>query len=71
MRLRDRRGPFAALLLLAAYAAAFLWLQLWLAEALGARIHARLDPLLITLLTINGWLLAWRILNPTAVPARA
>jgi adsorption protein B len=62
MRLRDRRGPFAALLLLAAYAAAFLWLQLWLAEALGARIHARLDPMLITLLTVNGWLLAWRIL---------
>ena len=66
MRLRDRRGPFAALLLLAAYAAAFLWLQLWLAEALGARIHARLDPLLITLLTINGWLLAWRILMRAA-----
>ncbi len=60
MRLRDRRGPFAALLLLAAYAAAFLWLQLWLAEALGAPIRARLDPMLIILLAINGWLLAWR-----------
>ena len=60
--MRDRRGPLAALLLLAAYGAALLWSQLWLAEALGAPIHARLDPALITLLTINGWLLAWRIL---------
>src|SRR4051812_30688164 len=62
MRMRDRRGPFAALLLVAAYAAALLWSQLWLAEALGAPLQARLDPALITLLTINGWLLAWRIL---------
>ena len=44
MRMRDRRGPLAALLLLAAYGAALLWSQLWLAEALGAPIQARLDP---------------------------
>jgi adsorption protein B len=62
MRLRDRRGPLAALLLLAAYGAALLWSQIWLAEALGAPIKARLDPALITLLMINGWLLMWRIL---------
>ena len=62
MRMRDRRGPLAALLLLAAYAAALLWSQNWLAEALGAPIRARLSPGLITLLTINGWLLAWRVL---------
>jgi adsorption protein B len=49
-------------LLLAAYGAALLWLQIWLAEALGAPIHARLDPTLVTLLTVNGWLLAWRVL---------
>jgi adsorption protein B len=61
MRLRDRRGPLAAILLVAAYFAAFLWSQLWLAEALGAPIQARLDPALVTLLWINGWLLAWRI----------
>ena len=61
MRMRDRRGPLAALLLLAAYAAAFLWSQVWLAEALGAPIKARLDPALLKLLTLNGWLLAWRI----------
>ena len=48
-------------LLLAAYSAALLWSQIWLAEALGAPIDARLDPTLVTLLTINAWLLAWRI----------
>ena len=62
MRMRDRRGPIAALLLVAAYAAAFLWSQIWLAEALGAPIRARFDPALTRLLTINGWLLAWRVL---------
>ena len=62
MRMRDRRGPLAALLLVAAYSAAFLWSQIWLAEALGAPIDARIDPMLVRLLTINGLLLAWRIL---------
>jgi adsorption protein B len=61
MRMRDRRGPLAALLLLAAYSAALLWSQLWLAEALGAPIQARMDPLLTALLRVNGCLLAWRI----------
>lgn len=61
MRMRDRRGPLAALLLAAAYAAAFLWSQIWVAGLLGAPIRARIDPALLTLLTINGWLLAWRI----------
>ncbi|MGN6059295.1 MAG: glycosyl transferase family protein [Sphingomicrobium sp.] len=61
MRMRDRRGTLAALLLLSGYAAAVLWSQLWLAEALGAPVHARMDPLLTTILTINGCLLAWRI----------
>ena len=62
MRLRDRRGPLAALLLLAAYSAALLWSQLWLAEALGAPVQARMDPFVILILTINFWLLAWRVL---------
>jgi bacteriophage N4 adsorption protein B len=61
MRMRDRRGPLAAILLLAAYGAALLWSQLWLAEALGAPIRATVEPGLILLLTVNGWLLAWRI----------
>jgi adsorption protein B len=62
MRMRDRRGPLAAVLLIAAYAAALLWSQIWLAEALGAPVHARMSESLISLLTINGWLLGWRVL---------
>lgn len=62
MRVRDRRGPFAALLLLSGYAAALLWSQIWLANALGAPIEVRLDPPLRQLLIINFWLLLWRIL---------
>jgi bacteriophage N4 adsorption protein B len=62
MRMRDRRGPLAAVLLLAAYGAAILWSQLWLAEQLGAPIEARLDPRLVLLLTVNGYLLLWRVL---------
>ena len=61
MRMRDRRGPLAALLLIAAYGAAFLWSQLWLAELLGAPVQARLDPLLVTLLQVNAGLLLWRV----------
>jgi adsorption protein B len=71
MRMRDRRGPLAALPMLAAYMAALIWSQIWLAEALGAPIDARLDPALITLLTINGWLLAWRILIRACFTAHA
>ena len=71
MRMRDRRGPLAALLLLAAYGAAFLWSQLWLAEALGAPIRARLDPSLVKLLLVNGWLLAWRVLMRSCFSAYA
>ena len=71
MRLRDRRGPLAALLLIAAYGAALLWAQLWLAEALGAPVQARMGPVLVTLLTINAWLLAWRVLMRACFTASA
>jgi len=71
MRMRDRRGPLAALLLLAAYSAALLWSQIWLAEWLGAPIAVRIDPLLVKLLIINGWLLAWRILMRACFTASA
>ncbi len=71
MRLRDRRGPLAAILLIAAYAAALLWAQLWLAEALGAPVQARMGPVLVALLTINAWLLAWRILMRACFTASA
>jgi len=71
MRLRDRRGPLAALLLLAAYSAALLWSQLWLAEALGAPVRARMDETLKLLLTVNFWLLAWRALMRACFTASA
>jgi adsorption protein B len=71
MRMRDRRGPLAALLLLAAYGAALLWSQLWLAEALGAPIRARMDRTLIALLTVNAWMLAWRVLMRASFTASA
>ena len=61
MRLRDRRGPLAALLLLAGYAAAILWGQVALAAALGAPIAVPVSPLLATLMWVNAWLLAWRL----------
>jgi adsorption protein B len=71
MRLRDRRGPVAALLLVAGYAAALLWVQLWVAEKLGAPVHARMDGSLKVLLTINGALLAWRVLMRAVFTASA
>jgi adsorption protein B len=71
MRMRDRRGPLAALLLIAAYTAALLWTQLWLAEALGAPVHARMTPMLTLLLTVNFGLLAWRALMRACFTASA
>ena len=61
MRLRDRRGPIAGILLLSGYLAALLWSQLWLAESLGAPVQVRIGEPLETLLWINLWLLLWRI----------
>ncbi|HYI42804.1 MAG TPA: glycosyl transferase family protein, partial [Sphingomicrobium sp.] len=61
MRMRDRRGPIAALLLLSGYLAALLWSQMWFAQALGAPIQVGIDPMLAKLLWINLWLLLWRI----------
>ena len=60
-RMRDRRGPLAAVLLATGYLAAFLWGQLWLASALGAPPAPRFSPLLATLLQINLCFLLWRM----------
>jgi len=62
MRMRDRRGPLAALLMFAGYLAAFLWGQMWLASLLGAPRPAPPSPALFTLLSINAALLGWRVL---------
>ena len=61
MRMRDRRGPLAALLLLAGYVGAFLWAQVALANALGAPVSVPVSPALAALLEINFWLLGWRL----------
>ena len=71
MRLRDRRGPLAALLLLAGYAAAILWAQVATAAALGAPITVPVSPLLATLMWVNAWLLAWRLAMRFAFTAAA
>lgn len=71
MRMRDRRGPLSALLLLAGYAAAILWSQLWVAKALGAPIQVAVDEAVVSLLIVNGWLLAWRILMRATFTASA
>jgi adsorption protein B len=62
MRMRDRRGPLAALLLVAGYLAALLWLQLGIAMGLGAPVELSLSPVLQSLLTINAFMLGWRVL---------
>ncbi len=61
MRMRDRRGPLAALLLIAGYLGAALWAQVGLANALGAPIEVPVSPALAALLTVNAWLLGWRL----------
>ena len=62
MRMRDRRGPLAALLMFAGFLAAFLWGQMWLSTLLGAPRPAPPSPALFTLLTITAALLGWRVL---------
>jgi adsorption protein B len=62
MRMRDRRGPLAALLMIAGYGAALIWLQIGIARGLGAPAELHLSPALETLLPINAALLGWRIL---------
>lgn len=62
MRMRDRRGPLAALLLVAGYGAALLWLQLGIAHWLGAPVPLTVSPALALLLKVNALLLGWRLL---------
>jgi adsorption protein B len=69
MRMRDRRGPIAAILLAAGYGAALLWTQLAFASALGAPIALRLSPIAIWLIEVNAWLLGWRLLMRAAFTA--
>ncbi|MCL6698901.1 glycosyl transferase family protein [Sphingomonas sp. NSE70-1] len=61
MRMRDRKGPLAAMLLLASYVAAALWAQIAFAAALGAPVAVPSSPVLGTLMMINAMILAWRL----------
>ncbi|MCW3797858.1 glycosyl transferase family protein [Sphingomonas sp. BN140010] len=69
-RMRDRRGPLAALLLLAGYLGALLWSQLWLAEQLGAPAMP-VPPGLALLLKVTAALLVWRVVLRAAFTASA
>jgi adsorption protein B len=71
MRMRDRRGPLAACLLLAGYVSALLWAEIALAAALGAPIAVPVSPLLGALLWFTAWLLAWRLLMRACFTAAA
>lgn len=62
MRMRDRRGPIAALLMITGYAAALLFAQLGFARALGAPVQLAVGPKLQLLLAINAVMLGWRML---------
>ena len=62
MRMRDRRGPLAAILLMAGYSSALLWAEIAFAAALGAPIAVPVSPLLASLLWLNAWMLGWRLL---------
>ena len=62
MRMRDRRGPLAALLMIAGYGAALIWLQLGIAKGLGAPVQFNLPPALEVLLMVNAAMLGWRVL---------
>ena len=69
-RMRDRRGPLAALLLVAGYLAALLWGQLWLAEQLGAPATS-LPSGLSLLLKVTAALLVWRVILRAGFTASA
>lgn len=61
MRMRDRRGPLAAMLMAAGYGALLLWLLIAFAHGMGASVALTPSPLLRTLLTVNLFLFGWRV----------
>lgn len=62
MRLRDRRAPLAAIVLLAAYVGAVLGACLWIAQGLGLAAPRPMSGVLTALLWLTGLLLGWRLL---------
>lgn len=70
MRLRDRRGPLTALVLLAGYALLPLSMLGWGAARLGQVEHEQLSAGVWVLLAINGFALTWRVAMRFAFTAR-
>jgi adsorption protein B len=70
MRLRDRRGPFAALVLFAAYVLLALTLVLQLASLLGFGPSLEPGPMLLLVLWANLASFAWRAAMRFAFTAR-
>ncbi len=62
MRLRDRRGPLVAVVLLSAYALVVLTVLLRMAEAAGIYEPARLPPLIYWVLIFTTLAFVWRAL---------
>ena len=71
MRLRDRRGPLSALVLLAGYTMFALTVLSWIAVEAGAAPATELSPLLAVLLLLNLVFFAWRALWRFAFTARS
>ncbi|NCP18600.1 MAG: glycosyl transferase family protein [Erythrobacter sp.] len=70
MRLRDRRGPMAALVLFAAYMLVIVTGALVLLGHFGLARPVELSPLVEVLLYANGAGLVWRAVNRAAFTAR-
>jgi bacteriophage N4 adsorption protein B len=70
MRVRDRRGPMTALVLLVGYLVLALGTALWLAGAAGLLRPWRIDPLLVVLLAANFLGFLWRATMRFAFTAR-
>jgi adsorption protein B len=71
MRLRDRQGPLAALVLFSGYASLLMWLALKVSEGLGGGGPAPLPQALSLLVRINLVLLLWRLAVRSAFTAAA
>lgn len=71
MRMRDRRGPIAVVVLTTAYLALVAWTATQLAHALLQTAPPRFAPATEWLLRVNGCLLAWRLLVRAAFTGRA
>lgn len=70
MRLRDRRGPFAALVLLCGYLLIALATFGWAASMVGFGVPIELDPLMKLLLAANFFAFVWRALFRFGFTAR-